>query len=276
MIDGAQFQTVAVSASTADLQRTHADRKLLVSLDRIVGLSESGPDMLKQMQSAVGHELLDVFNNTELAFLMCGLGGVTGSLGAKLLSSVADSKSSTAIVLAATPFSAESQRRRDLAAKTMADVLRLSTLCIEFNNDMLSSLAPHMPMSRAFTLLNGIMLRPVMDICATASRSDISLLRSAVGGFRHGRFGLGLARGDERIVKVANEALNSPWFDFDLAEVGAAIAIYSAADPWDKELDKILSAVETRLPSAQLLWGSYSDPALGDRIRLSLVACRKG
>ena len=77
IIEGAPYPRIAFSSSSADIARSHADRKILVSQDRLVGLSDSNPDVLKQIQEVVGHELFDMFNNTEIAFLMCGLGGLT-------------------------------------------------------------------------------------------------------------------------------------------------------------------------------------------------------
>ncbi|MGQ9588384.1 MAG: hypothetical protein ACUVT7_08395 [Thermoplasmata archaeon] len=275
IIEGSRYPTIAFSTSTADIARSHADRKVLIGIDRLVGLSDSSPDLLKHVQEVVGHEVFDVFNNTEIAILMCGLGGMTGSLGVKLLCSIAKAKGSTAIVLAATPFSQESSRRRELAAKTLDDLLKSSALCVEFDNDKLSSLAPNLPLSRAFSVLNSIMLRPVMDLCSTMSRDDVTRLRQIVAGANYGRFGLGLARGDDRIERVVAEALSSPWFDCDFGDVKTAIAIYSSADPWDKEIERVLLSLESRLPSARILWGSYSEKGLADRIRLSLILCRQ-
>jgi len=275
MIEGAPFPTVAFSTSSADIARSHADRKILLGQDRLIGAAHSGHSILKRLPEIAGHEVVDLFNNTDLAFLMCGLGGVSGSIGAKLFTSVAQSRGTVDIVLAAVPFSAESERRRELAMSMLRELHRTSALCIEFSNDKLSDLAPNMPMSRAFGLMNGIMLRPVMDMISTVSRSDMGLLRQVVGNATSGRFGLGLARGDDRVERTVKEALSSPWFDFDLGQVPSAIAVYSSADPWEAEIGKVLSGLEARLPNAGILWGSYQDVALGDRIRLSLVLCNR-
>ena len=274
IVEGAQFPKVAFSTSSADLARSHADRKVLVGQDRLLGISDADSDMMRRLPSIVGHELLDVFNNTELAFIMCGLGGVTGSIGSRVLNSVAKSKGVAGIAVVAMPFSAESFQRREVAARALGGLLESSAMCVVFDNDKLSSLAPNLPMSRAFGLLNGIMIRPVMDICATMSRNDISVFREVVGGSTYARFGLGLARGDERVQRVVDESLSSPWFDYDLKEVTSAIAVFSSADPWEKEIDKVLSLLESRLPSVRILWGSYADPNLGERIRLSLLLCK--
>lgn len=275
IIEGAAFPTVALTTSSADLARSHAERKFLVGADRLIGLSDPSADILRLLPSIVGHELLDLFNNTDIAFLMCGLGGPTGSLGTKLLSSVAKAKGAVTIVLAATPFSAESIRRKELASRIMSDVSSATALVVEFDNDKLSSLAPNLPLSRAFGILNSIMIRPVVDMCAAMSRSDIPVFREGLGTANHGRFGLGLGRGDERVQRAVDEALSSPWFDYDLSLATSAIAIYSSADPWDKEAARIIQLLEGRLPSASIQWGSYADPALADRIRLSLLLCRR-
>lgn len=273
IIEGAPFPAVALSSSAADLARSHAERKVLVGQDRLIGISDADPDLMRKLPSIVGHELPDMFNNTEIAFMMCGLGGTSGSLGTKLLSSIARVKGTTGIVLAATPFSAESIRRREVASKALHDILSISSLCVEFDNDKLSSLGANIPLSRAFGLLNGIMMRPVLDLSETMSRGDIPTFRQVIGDSTYSRFGLGLGRGDERVQRAVLEAVTSPWFDFPLANATGAIAIYSASDPWEKEAAEILSRLEGSMPSAKLLWGAYSDSSLGDRIRLSLLLC---
>ncbi len=275
IIEGVAYPTVAFSTSSADLTRSHAERKVLIGQDRLIGVSDSDPDIIRRLPSVVGHELLDVFNNTELAFLMCGLGGTTGSLGAKMFSTIAKAKGAMGVVFAATPFSAESYRRRDVASKTLNELEKRCALVVEFDNDKLSSLAPNLPLSRAFAILNSIMLRPVMDLSRTMARNDLGVFRQIVGDATAGRFGLGLARGDERVERVVEEAMSSPWFDYDLKQAAAVVAVYSAADPWDKEMDKILSGVEQKVPGTRTLWGMYADPSLGERIRLSILLCRK-
>jgi cell division protein FtsZ len=275
MIEGAQYSTFAFSTSSADLARSHAERKMLIGPERLVGISETKHSILKHLPSIAGHEIVDVFNNTDIAFMFCGLGGLTGSMGVKLFSSIAQAKGTASIVLAATPFSAESIRRRELASRTLDEILSATTLCIEFDNDMLSSLAPNLPISRAFSLMNGIMQRPVIDACSTMTRTDSGILKQVLGDATYGRFGLGLARGDERVKNVVEEAFSSPWFNYPLSEASAAVAVYSSSDPWDKEAERIQGQISAKLPSARIAWGSYKDQGLNDRIRLSLIICRK-
>lgn len=275
MIEGVPFPKVAVSTSSSDLERVSSDRRVLIGQDRLVGIYSSDKEVVKHLPSVAGHEIVDVFNNTDIAFLMCGLGGVSGSLGAMVFSEVAQARNALDVVLVATPFSAESARRRDFAARILSELRGTATLCIDFGNDQLSTLAPHMPMSRAFQLMNGIMVRPVIDICAAVPKEGVPRLRRAIGDASAGSFGLGIGRGDGRVERCVSEAFSSPWFGFDTSQVRCAVAVYSSSDPWDREMDGIVSAVGARVPSASIVFGSYADPTLGDRIRLSLVLCRK-
>jgi cell division GTPase FtsZ len=111
----------------------------------------------------------------------------------------------------------------------------------------------------------------VIDLCAVMSREEFPILVEAAKGSDAGRFGLGLSRGDERVQKVVAEALSSPWFSRPLSEASSAMAVYSSADPWDRELENLMDAAERMLPGAKMIWGSYADPGLGERIRLSVV-----
>ena len=274
MIEGSAFPTVAFSTSDADLARSSADRKFLMSPERLAGLSGPESAIFKLLPVVAGHEMLDLFNNTDLSFLMAGLGGTTGSFGSKIFSMVSRSRGVPNVSLVTYPFAAESIRRREVAERSLEALMKTSDMCLVFDNDKLSSLAPNLQLSRAFGVLNGIMMRPVKDLCSAVSAPDLPALRQTVEGSKYARFGLGIGRGDERVMRVVTEAFSSPWFDYDVSSVTAAVAIYSAADPWDKEAEKIVSSVEERVPSARLLWGSYADPLLGDRIRLSLILCR--
>lgn len=274
MIGGAPFPTFAFSTSNNDLERSRAERKIFMVQENLVGVSASNHTVLRHLPSVAGHDIVDVMNNTDMAYLMCGLGGVSGSLGLKLFSAVASGRGIFNIACVAAPFSAESLRRREFANKAMKELMQTANICLAFDNDELSTLSPNMPLSRAFAIMNSIMLRPLIDLCAVLPRTDLAPLRSVVSGSPFGRFGLGMARGDERVARVVDEALSSPWFNFDLSEAKVALAVYSAADPWDAESQKIIGSLGARLQNAKVAWGSYADPQLGDRIRLSVILCK--
>jgi cell division protein FtsZ len=274
MLERAPAPSVAFSSSQADLDRAKADDRVLISPQKLVGLAQTDLAVIRQMPSVVADEICVPIEDTEVVFLMAGLGGLTGSVGMAVISSFARASGPMSVALAAGPFAVESERRRRLAELYTGRIMSDVDLMIEFSNDALSEMAPNLPVSRAFSIMNSIMHRPAIDILAAGTRKDIKILRGTIGDAVRGRLGLGLVRGDDRVNRVVDEAMSSPWFDFDPQETEAAILVYSAADPWDRELGEIVELMKTKLGDARLIHGSYSDPTLGEKIRLSVILCR--
>jgi cell division GTPase FtsZ len=179
------------------------------------------------------------------------------------------------IAIVSSPFSAESERRREFASKCLRRIVASNDLCIAFGNDALSQLAPHLPLSKAFAVMNSILHRPILDLANSMDRRGAQTLRKVVGDSHLCRFGLGMGRGDGRVEQTVDEAFSSPWFDFGLEDVDAAIVIYSAADPWEKEKSRLLELVQRRIDERPILHGAYRDESLKDKIRLSLLLLRK-
>lgn len=274
MLERSPVPTVAFSSSEADLERTEAGERVLISPKRIVDLAQTDPKVVRQMPSVVVGELGLSTKDVDVMFLTAGLGGLTGSVGTAVASSFARADGCLTVALVAYPFSAESERRRKLADMYARRIAADVDLMIEFPNDALSQLSPNLPLSKAFGLLNGIMHRPMIDLVAVAGRKDLKPFRKVVGSAVRGRFGLGLVRGDDRVQRTVGEALSSPWFDFDISCTDAVIAVYSAADPWEKEFEEMMGALRERTGRARMMAGSYADPTLGDKVRLSVVLCR--
>jgi len=247
----------------------------LITPQKLVGLFQSDPAVLSQSPSVAGDELHRLFKDTDIAFLMAGLGGVSGSLGTAVLGQLAKSNGALSVSLVASPFSAESERRREFGAKCLRRIVSSTDACVAFGNDALSDLAPTLSLSKAFAVMNGIMHRPMLDMAKILDVRGLRTFRRVVGETRYARFGLGLGRGDERVLRAVDEAFSSPWFDFDTRGTAAAIAVYSAADPWDREQTRMIEQVQQRLGDANVLYSSYPDENLGDRIRLSLLLFRK-
>lgn len=275
IISRSDVTRAAFSTSEADLERSGAAERLVITPQRLAGLYETDPSIIAQSPSVAGRELHELFKNTDVAYLFAGMGGVSGSLGTAVLGTLARSNGALPVALVTFPFSAESARRREFAAKCLRRVFDNTDLCIVFENDALSELAPRLPLSKAFAVLNGIMQRQMMDLAAILDRTGFRVLKESAGGARHGRFGLGLSRGDDRIDRVVEEAFSSPWFDFDVRESSAAVAVYSAADPWEREEMRIVENLQQRLVDTAIIHGSYQDSGLGERIRLSLLLLRR-
>ena len=276
MIARSAVPSVAFSTSEQDLGRSGAAERVLVTPEKLVGMYRTDPVILCQSSSVVGEDVRRLVTDTDVSFLMAGLGGASGSLGTAVLGQLSKWKGALTVALVASPFSAESERRREFARKSLSRIVDGTDICVVFGNDALSELAPRMPLSKAFSLMNSIMHRQMLDLATVLDQGGARKLKRACAGTSLGRFGLGLGRGDERATRAVEEAFSSPWFDFPASDADVAIVVYSTADPWDKERDRMLEMVEERLSVSKIVCGSYKDASLGDKVRLSLLLLRRG
>ena len=115
MLERAPMPSVAFSSSQADLDRSKAEDKVLISPQKLVGLAQTDPSIIKKMPSVVSDEVGVPVRDSDIMFLMAGLGGLTGSVGVAVLSSFIRANGLMSVALVASPFGAESERRRRLA-----------------------------------------------------------------------------------------------------------------------------------------------------------------
>lgn len=271
MIATAPVERVAVGRSAHELRQAHADRRHVLTDEELAVLAETHPSVLSGSDAHGQTALAELVKDTDLVFLMGGLGGETASSALPGLAALAAGAGAFPLGLVALPFRAEGADHQERAQKALERLASQALFTIVFENEHLLELARNLPMVRALQIMNEIMLRPLLDLKRTLVPEDLLLVRSAIGRVRRGRLGLGLGRGDAREYQAVEEAFASPWFPKELEGAEAAVVMISSSDPYAGERDKVLSAVQTKLPQARLLCGMYEDPHLKDRLRTTIL-----
>lgn len=262
--------SVAVGTSISEIERCTRSRKIAMEANDLVGLADVDPSVLKlEMLPA------DVRSNipeSDVSVLVAGLGGFTGSNAARLFASVSKLVSKMCITVVSLPFSVESICRREVASKTLEGLRKRSDLLVSFENDRLTSLVPKMPIDKAFRLMNAIMERPIIDLRKVMSEPDMPMMKQLARRSGDFKLGVGIGRGAMRDVEATKESLRSPWFGSEREDVTSAFLIVSSYPIDQKEVNGIVRDVQAALPNARLMYGSYEDPQLGDRLRVTLLS----
>jgi cell division protein FtsZ len=208
----------------------------------------------------------------DLVVPLAGLGGETGGPAAALVGRVSRILGIPAMALVTSPFSAEGLNRRRAAEEAHALLARKVDGVVAFSNDELLKLAPQLPMMQAFQVLGAIMARPLVDLARAMTRSDVAGLRDVLRGPHRWRYGAGEGREKHRAFQAVEEAFTSPWLPANPDAVERVIAVASCADFGEPAAGEVLHEVHLAAPRASILLGGYADPALGDRLRLSVLA----
>lgn len=272
VVSSSSFPSVAIGGSQKEVDRCINSQRIVVQPEILEGLASTDISVLAP--NMMPKEIVDAFFDIDIAVLIAGLGGETGDSGIRFLASAARIMSKPSISVISLPFSVESLNRREAAEETLSDLKKRTDLVISFTNDKLKKLVPNLPMDKVFKVMNAIMERPITDLSRIMIQSDIQMMKQIASGSDEFRLGVGLGRGISRDLIAIKEALDSPWFDFDLFSVESAFLVISSYPIDSKEVDATIKAIHSRIPNAKLMFGSYEDPSLGDRLRVMLLVGR--
>jgi cell division protein FtsZ len=246
-------------------------KKCILTKDHVKLLRTTSPQMFSAIGGNLKSGMFSIIGEADIMFLFTGLGGETGSSVTPALANISRKHCKLVIVSAAIPFSVEGGERKYLAASSMERVIEHSDLVISYANDSLLRIAPNLPLRKAFSAMDIIMMAPVMELANALTVEDLVQIRSDFGACKLVRAGIGIGGGIDRELRAVEEAFTSPWFDFDLKAVKSVLILASSDDMDEKLAEKIVKDVMYRIPNARVRYASRTDRELGDKVRVVLL-----
>ncbi len=108
--------------------------------------------------------------------------------------------------------------------------------------------------------------------------TDFADVRSILQGSGTALMGIGSAKGEDRALRAAEEAINHPLLENSIDNAqGVLMQIAGASDMKLKEVNEATKLIQEMVhPDANIIWGSSIDSSLGDEIRVTVVAAGFG
>lgn len=267
IVSDSNYDAIAVCKSEGSGGLIRFEKKCVLTTDHIKLFKTTSPQMFTTIGGTLKKGLFSAIGESDLMFLFAGLGGETGSSVTPALANIARRHCKLVVVSAAMPFSVEGGERRHFASTSMERVMEHSDIVISYQNDSLLKIAPNLPLRKAFSAMDTIMMAPVIEIASTLTVEDLVQVRSDFLSCKHVRCGIGVCAGIDRELKAVAEAFTSPWFDFELTNVRTALVIVSADEVDGGMVEKIARDVAFRVPNARVRYTSREDKALGGRLK---------
>ncbi len=209
---------------------------------------------------------------TDIVYIVAGLGGETGSWTAYTCAQVGHLLGAFTIALVALPFKTESTERKRMAEKAKTKISEYADVTGVFHNSRLLRMNPHIPMTRAFEVMNSIIRLPMKDFNTVITENDIVHLKRFCSGVEEFRIGAGYGKGRMRGKKASQEAFRSPWLD-DAGEYETVLTVVtSGTGSGEIEAQDALDAIHEWAPKANIMWGLRKDPNIGEKTRVTLLA----
>ncbi|WP_432977121.1 cell division protein FtsZ [Dactylosporangium sp. CA-233914] len=278
-LKGVEF--IAINTDAQALLMSDADVKLDVGRELTRGLGAgANPDVGKNAAEDHRDEIEEVLKGADMVFVTCGEGGGTGTGGAPVVANIARKLGALTIGVVTRPFSFEGKRRQVQAEAGIEELRNQCDTLIVIPNDRLLALGDRgISMMDAFRQADQVLLSGVQgitDLITTPGliNLDFADVKSVMSGAGSALMGIGSARGDNRAVEAAESAISSPLLEQSMD--GARGVLLSIAGGSDLGLFEINDAAQlvtdAAHPDANIIFGAVIDDALGDEVRVTVIA----
>jgi cell division protein FtsZ len=278
-LKGVEF--IAVNTDAQALLMSDADVKLDVGRELTRGLGVGAdPEIGQRAAEDHAEEIEEVLKGADMVFVTAGEGGGTGTGGAPVVARIARSLGALTIGVVTRPFSFEGKRRATQAETGIAALRdEVDTLIVIPNDRLLSISDRQVSVLDAFhsadqVLLSGV--QGITDLITTPGliNLDFADVKSVMNGAGSALMGIGSARGDDRSVVAAEMAISSPLLEASIDGAhGVLMNISGGSDLGLFEINEAAQLVaDAAHPEANIIFGAVIDDALGDEVRVTVIA----
>jgi len=278
-LKGVEF--IAINTDAQALLMSDADVKLDIGRKLTRGLGAGAAPEIGR-QAALDHidEIEEVLRGADMVFVTAGEGGGTGTGGAPVVAKVAKDLGALTVGVVTKPFTFEGKRRTAQAEEGIENLrTEVDTLIVIPNDRLLAISDRSISALEAFKTADQVLLSGVQgitDLITTPGliNLDFADVKSVMAGAGSALMGIGSARGEARSIRAAELAISSPLLEASID--GAHGVLLSIAGGSDLGLFEISEAAEmvakSAHPDANIIYGTVIDDALGDEVRVTVIA----
>lgn len=279
-LEGVEF--LAANTDVQSLRFSLAPVKIQIGKELTRGLGAGAdPDVGRDAALEDRHEIQEFLQGSDMVFITAGMGGGTGTGGASVVAQIARELGALTVAVVTKPFSFEGKRRKRHGEAGISRLRECVDTLITIPNQRLLTLAsPDLAMVDAFKMADAVLVNAVKGISEIINTpgivnvdfADVKAVMSCMG---QALMGIGLASGEKRAIEAARQAIRSPLLeDVDIeGATGILINIAAGADVKMVEINEACMLVqEAAHEDANIIFGAVIDEALGDQIRVTVIA----
>jgi cell division protein FtsZ len=278
-LKGVEF--IAINTDAQALLMSDADVKLDIGRELTRGLGAgANPEVGERAAEDHADEIEEVLKGADMVFVTAGEGGGTGTGGAPVAARISRSLGALTIGVVTRPFAFEGRRRANAAEEGIAKLREdVDTLIVIPNDRLLSISDRSVSVLDAFKQADQVLLQGVSgitDLITTPGliNLDFADVKSVMANAGSALMGIGSARGDDRSVVAAEQAVSSPLLEASIDGAhGVLLSIAGGSDLGLFEINEAAALVaQSAHPEANIIFGATIDDALGDEVRVTVIA----
>lgn len=273
---------IAINTDLQALERNQAPNKVQVGKNLTRGLG-AGAD------PTIGHraveedrdEIARMIAGSDMVFVTAGMGGGTGTGGAPMVANIAKSMGALVVGIVTKPFNSEGKKRMAQAELGIEEMKKqVDTLIAIPNQKLLDIIDRTTPLIEAFELANQVLYNATRGISELITvpgliNVDFADVRTIMREMGDALMGSGVAKGDNRAIEAANQAISSPLLEgVSIAGAqGILVNITGGRNMTLVEVDDATGIIhEAAGDEANVILGTVVDENLTDEIMVTVIA----
>jgi cell division protein FtsZ len=278
-LSGVEF--IAVNTDAQALMVCDADVKIHIGSAATRGLG-AGADPAVGLAAAQESrdELKEALKGADMIFITAGEGGGTGTGAAPVVAELGRELGALTVGVVTKPFNFEGRKRAQQAEQGIENLRdRLETLIVIENDRLLQVVEKQTSVVDAFRMADDVLRQGVQGITDLITvpglvNLDFADVRTIMREAGSALMGIGVASGDNRAAEAARSAVSSPLLESSIeGATGILLNITGGPDIGLFEVNEAAEVVTSAAdPNANIIFGAVIDEAMGDEVRVTVIA----
>lgn len=275
-------ELIAINTDLQDLEAGQARHKLHIGETVTKGMGAGmNPELGRQAAEENREEIAELLKGADMVFLTAGFGGGTGTGATPVVAEIAREKGILTVAVVTKPFTFEGQARMRIAEEGIVRIKdKVDTLLIIPNDRIFNIVDNNTSMVRAFEKIDEVLKSAVQGVAEIITSTglvnvDFADVKAIMAEAGNSIIGVGVASGNDRAVKAANQAISSQLLETSIE--GAKGLLFGVAGGRDMRISEINEAAkvitENVDPGAKIIFGAYHDRRLkAGQLKITLIA----
>ena len=278
-LTGVEF--IAVNTDAQALMMSDADMKLHIGSAATRGLGAGADPAVGQAAAQESRdELKEALKGADMVFVTAGEGGGTGTGAAPIVAELARELGALTVGVVTKPFAFEGRKRSqqaELGIENLRD--RVDTLIVIENDRLLQVVEKKTSVVDAFRMADDILRQGVQGITDLITvpglvNLDFADVRTIMREAGSALMGIGTASGENRAAEAARAAVSSPLLETSIeGATGILLNITGGPEIGLFEVNEAAEVVTSAADqNANVIFGAVIDDAMGDEVRVTVIA----
>lgn len=278
----ADVEFITVNTDAQALKNSPAGTRLQIGGQLTGGLGSGAiPDTGHKAAEEDRERVREVLRGADMVFLTAGLGGGTGTGASPIVAEEATASGALTVAIVTLPFSFEGNERMASALRGLTALEKHVDTLIVVPNDRVAALCQNnMSLLNAFrqadeVLYNGV--RAISELITVPGlvNLDFADVRTIMQARGRALMGIGVAEGEGRAVRAAEEAIVCPLLEQSNINgaMGVIVNIKAGCDVTMREVTEAVTTVKKSAhPDANIIFGAVVDENERPELQVTVIA----